>query len=189
LYFNTDSIRPQTEREVRVRQFPDSMIPVLERREREMLQEEYEKELEFYVRYHRHPINWIVHTICIPIEWYCFLLFLSYLPSLSFSLSSFSLSFHWMISIMISVYYMLIPQSKMKFFASFLHIFLAYAVDHTVRYFQWNTRLILTCCLYFVSWFIQVFIGHYYFEKNSPAMTKKLTLNSIILSVLLSWDY
>jgi len=39
-----------------------------------------------------------------------------------------------------------------------------------------------------VSWFMQVVVGHWILEKNQPSMTKKLTFNSIVLSVLLAWD-
>jgi uncharacterized membrane protein YGL010W len=144
-----------------------------------MLRQEYNRELSFYRQHHRHALNWALHTICVPIEWFSWLIGLRYLHS----------TLPWFVSIATAIYYLLIDQSKIFFFASFAHIMFALLVDQlfvsSLSSSLWLVAVLLSLC----SWAVQIFIGHFYFEKNSPAMATKLSLNSIVLSVLLAWDH
>ena len=47
---------------------------------------------------------------------------------------------------------------------------------------------VISLVLQFTAWFLQVYIGHSILEQNHPSMMKKLTINSIVLSLLLAWD-
>ena len=42
--------------------------------------------------------------------------------------------------------------------------------------------------MYFMSWSIQVLVGHFFIEGNSPGFTTQCSFNSIIFSPLLAWD-
>ena len=98
-------------------------------------------------------------------------------------------SFPWLISISVAIYYLLIQQSRIIYFASFAHIVFAVVIDQLFLTFSRSYIWMAALLLNLISWAFQILIGHYYFEKNSPGMATKLTLNSIVLSVLLSWDY
>jgi uncharacterized membrane protein YGL010W len=147
----------------------------------EALWREYLRERSLYRQHHRHFINWTLHTVCIPIEWFSWLMGLRYLHPI----------LPWLVSFTTAVYYLLIHRSKLFLFASFAHIAFALLIEQlfTSSFATSSVPLwLIALLLSLFSWSIQIFIGHFYFEKNSPAMTTKLTLNSIILSVLLSWD-
>lgn len=169
------------------------------------LKNEYKNEFQLYSKYHQNKINWYIHSISIPLEWFSFLLFIS-----NFTL------LYWLISFLIFIYYNLLiynnkkNKKRINIICSLLHLLFSIIIDLIHYYFQnsiytFNLSfipfisslsikynyyiLILSISLYFISWFLQICIGHFYFEKNYPSMTKKLTFNSIILSVLLSLDH
>ena len=40
----------------------------------------YQDELSFYQRFHRHPVNWRIHAVAVPLEWFGWLLALGLAP-------------------------------------------------------------------------------------------------------------
>jgi uncharacterized membrane protein YGL010W len=43
------------------------------------LQAAYADELRFYAKYHRNKVNWLLHTICVPLEWWSWLVLVCYI--------------------------------------------------------------------------------------------------------------
>lgn len=120
-------------------------------------------------------MNWIIHAVSIPLEWISWLLFLAIL------------NIHWYIAATAAIYYMAInsKMSKPAAVAQFFFCWLAEIIYHRVGLYP---SLAIVAIVQFCSWFVQVYIGHKIYEQNMPAMTVKLTLNSILLSPLLAWD-
>lgn len=143
-----------------------------------MLRKEYEKELKFYQSYHKNEINWRIHAICIPLEWLAWLSFLKYIHNW----------LPWIVSILIAFYYLFLGKRLIIFASSCAHLLFAFLIDKLFLLFSPSYIWLGVIVMYVASWSVQIFIGHYYFEKNSPAMATRLTLNSIVLSVLMSWD-
>jgi uncharacterized membrane protein YGL010W len=144
-----------------------------------MLEVEYERELKFFRQFHQNKINLVIHSICIPVEWFSWLIIIKYIHS----------NLPWLISISVAIYYLLIQQKRIIYLASFAHILFALMIDQLFIMFSRSYLWIAALIFNLISWAIQILIGHYYFEKNSPGMATKLTLNSIVLSVLLCWDH
>ena len=136
----------------------------------------YIEEVTFYRKFHQNPINCYIHAVFVPIEWCSFLLITCYL------------NLQWHISTSIAIYYMCIG-SFISVLSGFCHILIAIIAT---LIFSMNLSISITAILVIfvqmISWYIQVYIGHGIYEKSSPALTVRLTFNSIILSILLSWD-
>jgi hypothetical protein len=98
-------------------------------------------------------------------------------------------SLPWLISVFVAIYYLFLHQKRVFYAAAVAHIFFALLIDQLFVSFSRSYLWIAAIVLNLISWAIQILIGHYYFEKNSPGMATKLTVNSIVLSVLLSWDH
>ena len=140
------------------------------------IQEEYDSELKFYLSYHRNLINWRNHAICVPLEWFGWLMILS------------SFRLHAIMCCLICSYYALL-KSKMRLPAITVHLFLTYCAEILSGWLGSSWHIFFVAILIeFVVWSLQLFVGHYLFEKNHPAMRDKLTINSIALSVILAWD-
>lgn len=141
-----------------------------------LLWKEYLNELKYYLSYHQHPWNWRLHAICVPIEWLGYYLFLSLLH------------IHLIIALPLSLYLIALP-SKIAFISSIGNILFALIANKLYHYLKnWVSTLLLAFAIQGVAWLIQIFIGHQIIEKNVPGFTKQLTLNSILVSLLLSWD-
>jgi uncharacterized membrane protein YGL010W len=72
--------------------------------------------------------------------------------------------------------------------ASTVILFLSYSAQKMYNVFGNYSTWLAAVILQLFSWFIQVQIGHFYYEKNQPGMMKKLTFNSIILSLFMAVD-
>ena len=135
----------------------------------------YKSELLFYLQYHRNHVNWAIHAVSIPLEWTSWLLFL--VP----------LKMHWCVALITALYYVLI-NSSMAIHAALAQIIYCWIAEQVFTACGYYKSLAIVALVQLSSWFVQVYIGHKIYEKNLPAMTVKLTLNSIILSPLLAWD-
>lgn len=139
---------------------------------RENLRCAYKEELLFYRSHHQNKVNWYIHRFCIPLEW------LSW-----FTFSSFVLS-PVVIASVVAIYYLVIgsPASCRAALLTLMLGCIALVVNKsTITAYA----CILAFLLQITAWVVQVRIGHYYFEKNSPGMLKKLTFNSAVLSLLM----
>lgn len=118
----------------------------------------------------------MIHAVTIPFEWISWLLLLAVVD------------LNWWVAGFCSFYYLCIG-SKISKTASVAQIMFSFVASRI--YLQVGTfRLILVALLVqLLSWFAQVYIGHYLIEKNRPAMATKLTVNSVILSPMMAWDY
>lgn len=141
------------------------------------IREEYFKERKLYCSDHRNKWNWWIHAICVPIEWLSWLLFLSLFR------------IHNLTTAFIIAYYVVLPTSR-KYIAIVGHGILTFAVScfHGAKQ-MWYTTVVQVFLLQVAAWSMQIFVGHYIFEKNQPSMASRLTFNSIILSVLLAWEF
>mmetsp|Transcript_17350 Transcript_17350/g.29331 ORF Transcript_17350/g.29331 Transcript_17350/m.29331 type:complete len:153 (+) Transcript_17350:154-612(+) len=135
----------------------------------------YDDELKFYLKFHRHPLNWTIHAVCIPLEWASWLLAVS------------PLRLHWIIAVGTGLYFLLI-RSKVAVIAAISQVVYAYLVSQLLGHLETAYALLLAAIIQAVSWFMQVCVGHYIIERNRPAMGTSLSLNSIVLSTVLAWD-
>ena len=141
-----------------------------------IIQNEYQQELKLYAKYHNNYLNWLLHTICIPLESLFFLIMICYLFQSALIVT--------LISIIIAVYYLMLSRPH-SLPASISYIIMCY-IASSVKTFKhvWIIAIFIET----IAWSLQVFIGHYYLNRNKPSMGERITFNSIILSVMLSWD-
>ena len=144
----------------------------------------YKTEIILYRQYHRNPWNWLIHCATVPLELFSFFLLAAYLSPRIIVLVH-------ICSWILALYYWIIGISWHSITAGLMMLFLYHAgtfVHHrfnTILYVPiWTIALLLQV----MAWFLQVCVGHHLLEQNQPAMTKKLTVNSIALSLLLAWD-
>ena len=138
----------------------------------------YMEELEFYRQFHRHPMNWWLHVLCIPIEWLTWLCAMAYLDGA-----------HWPAALAVGLYQALVVRSYPLALACILaQVTMAIGVDNLMRSAGAGRAWILALGLHILSWGVQVLVGHHLIEQNKPGMADRLTLRSIILSVPMAWD-
>lgn len=148
---------------------------------RKYLTSVYIEERNFYQNYHQNVNNKFIHAVSVPFEWFGWLLLIQALLKhqlhyvISFYLSTFNYLIHSKLSNIVSLYYLLLP----------------FLVDIFIYFTQFTTykRFIYAMVLQSLAWFVQVYIGHNYFEKNNPAMATRLTLFSVCVSTMLAWDF
>lgn len=137
----------------------------------------YTEELILYKRHHRNEVNRLLHVVLVPIEWTSWLMMLSIVR------------LQWMVAVIIAVYYLTLSRSMSKYAAcgqlisAALSSYLCNCMQSSI-----SNVILLAAFIQITSWIIQVLIGHYIFEQNSPSMSTRLTLNSVVLSLLLAWD-
>lgn len=117
----------------------------------------------------------MIHAVSIPLEWTSWLLFLAILKV------------HWYVAVTAAIYYIIIKSPRSKV-AAIAQIIFCQVAETTLQHTGIFLALVIIAIVQLSSWFVQVYIGHKIYENNLPAMTVKLTLNSILLSPLLAWD-
>lgn len=142
-----------------------------------IIQDEYQKELNLYASCHDNYYNWILHTICVPLESLFFLIIICILFESTAVITS--------ISTIIVIYYLILSKPH-SLPAAISYILMCY-ISLSVRMYK-NIGIIIAIFMEIIIWSCQVFIGHYFLNKNNPSMGQRMTINSIILSVMLSWD-
>ncbi len=144
------------------------------------IRQDYVDELKLFKQHHSHPGNWLIHAVTVPIEWLASLLLLS----LSFLQPAVIC-----LSLAIAVYYLLCTKMRpTTILAAASHLVMAHVASILSSSLSKRRLIFLGIAMHLLSWFLQVCIGHRFLEKNGPSMLTKLTLNSVILSVLLAWD-
>lgn len=141
----------------------------------ERLRAAYRSELTFYRENHQNRINWNIHCVCIPLEWLSWFLLFSYTCN--------PLS----IAVITATYYMIIgsPGSTK---ASFSVLLMAYIGVPLLRSLHPQDPWVTSLLVQIVAWLLQVGVGHRYFEKNTPGMLKKISVNSVALSLLMTFE-
>jgi len=144
----------------------------------------YKTEIMLYRQYHRNPLNWLIHCVTVPLEHFSWFLLVPYLdPHIVVLVHLFS----WILAL----YYWIIRISWHSISAGLLMLFLCNAgtyIHHRFNNMLYVPIWMIALLLQAMAWWLQVYVGHHLLEQNQPAMTKKLTVNSIVLSLLLSWD-
>ncbi|KAJ1620602.1 hypothetical protein T492DRAFT_1076761 [Pavlovales sp. CCMP2436] len=144
----------------------------------------YRGELALYRAHHASAANWCLHATCVPIEWFSVLLALS-----AISQAIWSLQVHWPVQLVLAAYAAPLssPTTVVTGSAS---LALARIVDFALAALpSVQTRLVVALSVWICSWLLQVPIGHWLIERNQPSMATQLTLNSVLLSVPLAWDW
>jgi uncharacterized membrane protein YGL010W len=141
----------------------------------EKVRKMYREELLFYSKYHQNTTNWTIHALTIPMEWISCFMILCYF------------NLEWLVAVIVAAYYLLI-QTKMSTQSAASQFLIAWLSRYLFNNMTINTIICLIFLVQILSWFFQVIIGHRIFEGNLPAMATKLSLNSVILSMLLCWD-
>jgi uncharacterized membrane protein YGL010W len=136
----------------------------------------YRGELALYRAHHARAANWWLHAACVPVEWLAMLLALSALSALSAVASHLPLPAHWLAQLALAAY--VAPLA------------LARVVDLLLAALpSFQGRLVVALVAWTCSWLLQVPVGHWQIERNQPSMATQLTLNSVLLSVSLAWDW
>jgi len=152
------------------------------------LRTDFIKERSIYRESHRNAINKTLHALTVPLEVLSFATALGLLTKVSLLPSCLNLA------LALYLYFALdgtIPNiSPAKETAMIIHLLIGIASTLLCSYIQhWGTKGLWFCfVLQILAWSIQVGIGHGIFEKKSPSMTKSLTLNSVLLSLVLSCE-
>jgi uncharacterized membrane protein YGL010W len=135
----------------------------------------YQEELAYFRSYHKNEINWRIHCICIPLEWLSVLLLCCYIcePLLFVCL--------------IAIYYLILGTPSSSYAAGSL-LLLCHFTPIIFRFLSADYAWLASICLQILAWFVQVIIGHNYFENNSPGMLQKISLNSVTLSFLMIFE-
>ena len=142
----------------------------------------YLRELAYYQEYHKHPWNWRIHAVAVPLEWLTMMAAIALLTA----------PWHWVLAFGVGTYQALAINSRSYFLAcSSMAVQLGMAWGSAkllmINDGTWLIALLLSV-LYTSSWCVQVFIGHYLIEKNQPGIANQLTLDSILFSVPIAWD-
>ncbi len=151
----------------------------------------YKDELCLYRKHHLHLINWFIHVVCIFIEWFSYIHIIAIFLCYQSSLSTFLLVYGGQASL--AVYAIICKPGFIGILVAVGHVFIAFmslhsaAVDLYINNTYW--LMIISIVAQLLSWFMQVFVGHFMIEKNKPSMTQRLSINSVVLSLLLAWDY
>ncbi len=142
-----------------------------------LIRSAYIDEFQFYSKFHQHPVNWTLHAITIPLEWCSWLVFLC------------MFNLEWITSVAIAAYYLLL-KARMGTVCAMAHLCLAWLARHIYDQMDnWKEVLCFVAAVQVGAWFVQVVVGHRLFERNLPAMATKLSLHSVVLSVLLAWEH
>jgi uncharacterized membrane protein YGL010W len=136
----------------------------------------YKEELLFFRKYHRQKLNRIIHSVCVPIEEFSFLLLLSLVHLIYLK----------------AVIYFCYHLCLRGFFPKLIgvtHLLLA-ALAHFVSANSSITFLLfMSFGLQVIAWFCQVVVGHMLIERNQPGFLDKVSFHSVALSLMLAWDY
>ena len=144
----------------------------------------YHTEIILYRRYHTNQWNWLIHCATVPLEFFAWFLLVPYLDHRIVSLVH---MFSWICAL----YYWILGISWHSLSSGLMMVFLYHAgifFHHRLLIMFFLPIWMISLLLQVTAWFFQVYIGHHLLEHNHPAMTKKLTLNSIVLSLRLAWD-
>jgi uncharacterized membrane protein YGL010W len=141
----------------------------------EDLQAAYKYELSFYRENHQNRINWNIHCICIPLEWLSWFLLCSYICN------------PLLIAGIVATYYMIVG-SPGSVKASFSVLIMSHSGVPLLRSLSPQHPWVTSLLVQIVAWFLQVGVGHRYFEKNTPGMLKKMSFNSVVLSLLMTFE-
>jgi hypothetical protein len=131
-------------------------------------------------------------VLCVPLEWLSLLLVLAELPRPSGWRESWPAGpYEGAMQLLLATYVApLNPPASGLLALGVLLLGCAPAVLRTAFPAQSTAaRLGCAAALWTVSWALQVGVGHWLLERNRPSMTTKLSLNSILLSVPLAWDW
>lgn len=147
------------------------------------LRRAYAAELKLYRAHHANRSNWRLHCACVPLEWLACLVALAELPRVGW------LRPHWLVQLGLGAYVLPLGLPTTAVLAA-AQLGLAAAADAVhVSLPSADARLVAALVAYACSWLLQVPVGHWLLERNQPAMATKLTLNSVVLSVALAWDW
>ena len=143
-----------------------------------LLISEYKTESQLFHSHHRNHFNKLIHIITIPFEWLSFTFFWS------------QLNLNWISTFLVSLYiYVCCPRNS-KYLAIMGHLTIAIISDLlNLNVLSPQAKILGILLTQIISWFTQVIIGHWLIEKNNPSMIKKFTLNSIIFSLAIIWEF
>jgi len=163
-----------------------SMISKCDLTLKDYIRYEYLIELAFYRKFHRNKINKVIHIFCVPMETSAFFT-LPYFFFLNYFSKEIAQLFLWLsCSVMWGYYFILLDSFTVSFF--FLPG-MQYAIIKSIDIFDYHGALFLWIIVAAVGWTLQIFVGHWIFEKNSPAFTKQMTLNSVLMSMMFIFDH
>lgn len=131
-----------------------------------------EKQFHFYKSYHSHAINKRIHMVFIPVLFVTFLMLFSTitLPRTFLNLSH--------LVVFAYIFYCIILNPQIGLFFTPVILILYGVSQWLVRYAGPSGAVPWALAFNFIAWFAQI-VGHYGFEKNSPAF-----MDSLVQSVL-----
>jgi uncharacterized membrane protein YGL010W len=147
----------------------------------ETLRDLYERERSIYLKSHKHPVNILLHQVTVSLEWFSMFVLLAALnPLVSFS-----------VALGTALYVSICSTAFNARLVGLWTLVVAECASTLVSSSMVSSRAeaaVLAVVLQAISWALQVPVGHWLIEKNNPSMAKHFTLNSVVLSLLLSFD-
>lgn len=138
----------------------------------------YKLELDLYDRYHQNTINSYIHVICITCEWFATLLLLRQVH----------LQLAELCVIILAGFLCIVSCGGIL--CSLLLAALLYSIEISCSSGDWTVLVAVGLGLgvHMLSWGVQVGIGHYLIEGNSPSMAESLSFYGVLFSLLMAWD-
>jgi uncharacterized membrane protein YGL010W len=145
------------------------------------MHEAYMAELRLYRAHHQNVYNWGLHCIAVPLEWFTYCLLMS--------LASRALggkNLYYALLGAIALYNALLD-FPFGWIAAVALLCLSGGAMHIAAHRRPLELVLGSVLVHATSWLLQVGVGHWLLERNSPSMATKLSANSVLLSLLLAW--
>ena len=140
------------------------------------LRDAFFDELRFYRLHHKHPLNWRLHAVCVPVEAISALVLTAYLSS---ALPTF-------LSTLMALYASLLDPPRTLVPGALVTVCLGPVAEAVFLWSGDESACWVAALLHISSWALQVGVGHRLIEGNTPGMVELLTANSVVLSPLLA---
>lgn len=182
----------------------------------ESLRRDFASELRFYRKYHQNPINWALHAVCVPVEWFgwlvvvvfmgldpmiamlgcfgalCLSLWLQIMPALPAMVAA---AGFFAVTVIAGEWSGVVVGTVVGLYYLALRLTVAHIASAVAQPVMgalamlWveDYGFLSAVLLHLGSWFLQVGVGHSIIEGNEPGMATALTLHAIVLSPLLAW--
>lgn len=145
----------------------------------DILRQNYDQELSFHRKFHQNKHNKYIHAICIPLEWISWYIFFAIIH----------MRLNYAVGICLACYYCILKISTPSLFGALFHILVPHFCNSMCAMCDRMWQPIVSAVIVqILAWYFQVYVGHIMYEKNKPALTSRLTVNSILVSLLLAWD-
>jgi hypothetical protein len=146
----------------------------------------YLRERRFYRRYHTHPVNVLLHAATVPVEWFSTFVFVAAGLSAPWAAQA--------LGVALAGYHVVclgIRGPTLAAAAGLAGLAFAASAALTQQHLPPGAAAGTAVAVagHAAAWVLQVGVGHHLVERNQPAMATQLTAHSVVVSLLLAWDW